>query len=229
MKVRYTDHIVGTDGRFGKAVFGQWRGREVARRYVVPNDPRTPAQLSQRQFFGNGAQTWRLWDLAFSHRSTLVRPVKETWRFAAATVPETPQNLYMAHWIERLANVTTTRLFDWIYFNRFMPPPTSIQGTVRRPDIDFVFTIANPPSGFSTWGVSLIGHQAFDPHAATFDGDFNEASATHGEGSLNSTFQGLSAGEWSVIILCRYINNSVSEDSPLRYQYAASPVLTYTV
>lgn len=42
----------GLSGKLGNIVRYKWKDRECAREWVMPNDPRTPAQLASRKIFG---------------------------------------------------------------------------------------------------------------------------------------------------------------------------------
>lgn len=42
----------GLSGKLGNIVRYKWKDRECAREWVMPNDPKTPAQLASRKIFG---------------------------------------------------------------------------------------------------------------------------------------------------------------------------------
>lgn len=42
----------GLSGKLGNIVRYKWKNRECAREWVMPNDPKTPAQLASRKIFG---------------------------------------------------------------------------------------------------------------------------------------------------------------------------------
>lgn len=42
----------GYSGKLGRVVEYQWKGRDCVRAWVVPNDPKTPAQVDSRKIFG---------------------------------------------------------------------------------------------------------------------------------------------------------------------------------
>lgn len=49
----------GASGKLGDAiVFGSWKGIDVAREYVVPANPRTAAQTTQRGYFTTAVAEW---------------------------------------------------------------------------------------------------------------------------------------------------------------------------
>lgn len=50
---------LGASGQLGKAlVFGSWKGLDVAREYVVPANPQTAAQSTQRGYFAAAVSEW---------------------------------------------------------------------------------------------------------------------------------------------------------------------------
>lgn len=49
----------GASGKLGDAlVFGTWKGIDVARRYVVPSNPQTAAQTTQRGYMADAVDQW---------------------------------------------------------------------------------------------------------------------------------------------------------------------------
>jgi hypothetical protein len=49
----------GASGQLGKAiVFGNWKGIDVAREYVVPSNPQSAAQTTQRGYFTTAVDEW---------------------------------------------------------------------------------------------------------------------------------------------------------------------------
>ena len=50
---------IGATGKIAKAiVFFGWKGLDVAREYVIPSNPRTPAQTAQRSKMSTAVATW---------------------------------------------------------------------------------------------------------------------------------------------------------------------------
>lgn len=228
MKVRYTDHIVGTDGRFGQAVFGQWRGREVARRYVRPHDPRTADQQAQRVLFSNGAHAYRLWTVAETSASQMYKTIEEAWGVVAAGRPVTGQNLFIAHFVETLATVNTTRLFAWLPIPQELPGPTAITHRDSSGDIQVTFTLTNHGADYTIVGFDIFAWIAYNPQTKGVNPQFLAHDNTHGAGNVTAAFTPPATGETSFIVIARYQYNPASPDSPLRFQYAPSAVLTQT-
>lgn len=49
----------GASGKLGDAlVFGKWKGIDVARAYVIPANPRTAAQTTQRSYLADAVDEW---------------------------------------------------------------------------------------------------------------------------------------------------------------------------
>ncbi len=47
-------------GQFGKAlVFSKWKSIQYCRKYVIPSNPSTEAQISIRQYFAQAIATWK--------------------------------------------------------------------------------------------------------------------------------------------------------------------------
>lgn len=231
MRVRYTDHIVGTDGKFGQAVFGQWRGQEVARRYVVPHDPRTDAQLEQRILFSNGAHAWRSWASYVAQKNLTTNPLRDAWQFPAFGRPVTAQNLFMARWIEDLKTATSTRLFLWPYVNTDMPAPTNISHTVDGNNQGFHFNIRTwpAPADFTFAGLFALMHNGQNPKTTTwqpvFDIDYEDAYVGQVSWGISTPLR----GELSVVVMVRYTSTTLPNNSPIKHQYSTSPVTTLTL
>lgn len=49
------DSQKGLSGKIGDTVRYKWKGRECVRQWVVPKDPKTPAQLDSRKVFGKAS------------------------------------------------------------------------------------------------------------------------------------------------------------------------------
>jgi hypothetical protein len=47
-------------GRIGDVVFYKRNGRFFSRRYVIPRNPKTPAQMRQRERFRRAHEAWKL-------------------------------------------------------------------------------------------------------------------------------------------------------------------------
>ena len=70
----------GASGKLGKAlVFGTWKGLDVAREYVIPANPQTAAQTTQRGYLGDAVDAWH------DATNVLTATDKSAWnRFAGA-------------------------------------------------------------------------------------------------------------------------------------------------
>lgn len=81
----------GATGALGKSiVYGSWKGISYARRYAVPSNPKTAAQVAHRTLFSNAVTEWQGLDAA----------VKTQWNEAASGYPLTGFNLYVKSYIE---------------------------------------------------------------------------------------------------------------------------------
>jgi hypothetical protein len=66
-------------GRCGSYVYSWWKGKLHRRRYVVPRDPRTPAQRRSRGAFGKAAKAW-------SENVPLTEAQRHAWYATAAKI-----------------------------------------------------------------------------------------------------------------------------------------------
>ena len=71
-------------GRMGAFVYSYYNGRLHWHRYVVPKDPRTPAQRRSRAAFGKASKAW-------SENQPLTQEQRDDWYAAAATVKCRPR------------------------------------------------------------------------------------------------------------------------------------------
>lgn len=88
----------GASGQLGKAlVYGSWKGINTAREYVVPSNPNSTAQSTQRGYFTTAVDFWHnLTNVltatdkaAWNRRAGLVKPARSGFNeFVAQTVNE---------------------------------------------------------------------------------------------------------------------------------------------
>jgi hypothetical protein len=71
-------------GRWRDRVYYMRGGRQCWRRYVVPKDPRTPAQLRQRAALSAASKAW-------SHSQRLTEEQRQDWRVAGAKIQSRPR------------------------------------------------------------------------------------------------------------------------------------------
>ncbi len=73
-KVRGALFSLNASGQLGDAlVYGRWKGEAYAREYVIPTNPRTPAQEAQREAVKQAVSFWQLPQLAEYVRSAFNR------------------------------------------------------------------------------------------------------------------------------------------------------------
>ena len=87
MKLTYAPIVERASGRFGGMVFSHWQGVELARRFIPPAQPRSLAQVEQRNLFRNLNRIWL----------ELARQRVAPWGFRqrAAGVPGTARNFFI--------------------------------------------------------------------------------------------------------------------------------------
>ncbi len=76
-------------GRVGSLVFYESRGNQYIRRYVIPRNPNTPAQHSQRALFASAVFRWQ-------HIS---ESAKERWKTKARNIPMSGYNLFISTYL----------------------------------------------------------------------------------------------------------------------------------
>ncbi len=80
-------------GAIGGIVFCRRAGGVYARAHVVPQDPKTPAQLDRRRCFREAVVAWR----------ALPDPEKADWRRRAARSERTGYHLFLTEFMARRA------------------------------------------------------------------------------------------------------------------------------
>ncbi len=80
----------GASGQLGEAlVFGKWKGIDVARKYVVPANPNTSGQSTQRGYMTSAVAEWH------DATNVLTATDKAAWNRYAGTLPN-PQSGFNA-------------------------------------------------------------------------------------------------------------------------------------
>jgi hypothetical protein len=90
---------LGAKGKLGDSlVYSSWKGVNTARVYTVPANPKTTAQIAQRDILTQAVDTWQV-----SQNTDLV---KTAWNVAASNSgkPQSGFNLYVSH-LSRLAKI----------------------------------------------------------------------------------------------------------------------------
>lgn len=100
----------GASGQLGKAiVFGRWKGIDIAREYVVPANPKSSAQTTQRGLFGEGVTKWHALLAHVGYKAI----DGEAWnRYAGVLGPLSGFNAFVKTWVnERVAGGTPLGYF----------------------------------------------------------------------------------------------------------------------
>lgn len=95
---------LGARGKLGGVlVFAGWKGIDVAREYVIPSNPQTAAQVTQRSYMTEAVDEWHTTGAA-----ALEGADKSAWdRFAGVLGPMSGFNAFTREWInERVAGGT---------------------------------------------------------------------------------------------------------------------------
>ncbi len=102
---------LGASGQIGKAiVYGSWKGIDVAREYVVPANPKTAGQSTQRGYMTDAVSRWHT-----TGGMALDGDDKSAWnRYASVLGPMSGYNAWVKVWVaERVAGGTPgVHLYD---------------------------------------------------------------------------------------------------------------------
>lgn len=92
----------GASGKLGDAlVYGSWKGIDVAREYVVPANPQTAAQTTQRGFFTTAVTNWHGFQSAVLSNAL----DKASWnRYAGVLGRMSGFNSFVRLWVNELVD-----------------------------------------------------------------------------------------------------------------------------
>lgn len=163
----------GASGKLADTlVFGRWKGVDYARQYVVPANPQSSAQQTQRGYFTGAVSEWHT-----TGSAALEGEDKEAWgRYASTLGAMSGFNAFVRSWVkERVAGGT---------------PPGHFYG-VSNEDLDGDdFGVDVEGDGLSSESVTIhIGN------SLTFFGVSDSVNASGGTASFSGIDTGFSAGE----------------------------------
>ena len=116
MKLTYAPIVERASGRFGGIVFSHWQGVELARRFIPPSQPRSTAQVQQRNLFRNLNRVWQILNGA------PIRPWG--WIKRARGVPGIPRNFFIGANSGIRSVTTPLPVPAWETGNPAFPQPT---------------------------------------------------------------------------------------------------------
>ena len=135
-------------GKVGGVIYSKNKGGSYARNYTKPTNPRTPAQVAQRNRFSYVSSNWRL----------LTSPEREAWNFAASQVP-------VSNKVGERINLTGAQ-----YFNRQNLQVFSGGGTTIITSPSQLVDIIGVVSGSVVAGVTAGAVVSLDLSAILVDG-----------------------------------------------------------
>ncbi|WP_322799220.1 hypothetical protein [Thermoflexus sp.] len=136
-------------------VYSKWKGIKYARRYVVPSNPRTEAQLAVRSVFRFLNQVW----------ANAPALLKEPWEAYATGRNLTDRNAFIGFNVASLRELTN--------LNGFVASPgvlggyplMGISATGGSRSLTASVTVPQLPSGWSVAGVTFVILRQQDPHS----------------------------------------------------------------
>lgn len=179
----------GASGQVAKTVvYSKWRGINYARRHVVPANPRTVAQVRNRDIFATLREAWKL----------SPTQLRAPWAAYSTGRKFTEMNAFLGE--NRLAIGADT---DWQALigspgARGGLPADDFSGTggSSAGEIDVTFVAPQVPTGWTLDGYVAVGIQDQDP-SDRFDQAWKFVEIT--APTLTGTITGLPAGESCVI------------------------------
>jgi hypothetical protein len=121
---------VPTSGRDGLWVYYMRGGKQCRRRYVVPKDPRTPAQRRQRAALSAASKAW-------SQSQRLTQEQRQDWRAAGAKIQSRPRLSQSGPLTGQLHYVGRNCTLDQIGREMLREPPQREgEGQIRSPKVE---------------------------------------------------------------------------------------------
>lgn len=190
-----TSPLFGVDaaGQLGDSlVYSSWKGVKYARRYVIPSNPRTVAQMEVRNTFSFLTQ---LWNAAPSL-------LKEPWGAYAKGQALTDRNGFIKFNVPQLRGASNLDGFVSSPgvsggFSLFSLTATGGSGTITA-----TATVPSLPSGWAVDFVAFVVIKDQDPHT-DWAGIMQAESVA--SAPYQATFSGLPSGRYQVTAYARYM------------------------
>jgi len=140
-------------------VYSSWRGVSYVRRYVIPANPQTDAQMKTRNIFGMLNQAW------------LFAPatVRAPWDAFATGKPLTGRNKFIGDNVKALGrSLTPTTMADFIFSPGALGglPPTTLTLTPAATSITASVVLPEAPSGWTLTSSVAAAIPNLNPTAA---------------------------------------------------------------
>lgn len=213
-------------GRFGGVVFSRWQGVSLIRKFTPPAQPRTPAQVAQRELFTN---------LNRSFPFLRAHPRSYTpWQLRASGVPGIPRSLYLGRNSRNLTGETSLEAFDPIDWpaHDIGDQWTLTAGGTTAGQVTVTVTPTSPtvPQGVSVSNVILVIAKDDNWSQINAIADLQVAVPTGGGGTtaVTHTFTGLTEGD-GVRIFAALTGPEAGMTVFNAYHGSATKTITHTV
>lgn len=202
---------VSASGTIGDSVtFGRWRGVNYARQRVVPANPRTTAQQSQRALVRFVVGAWQ----------RLPVLSQDAFIAAARNTHMTGYNLFAKRNLISLAGATNASAVVVSPGMGGSIPLANISATGGAGTINVSATVGNLPSGYTLQRVAFVAWRNVDPQAGSIDRFWSGDDTTS---PYAFQFTGLASGQYHVSAF------TVSLDAKGNTLYGAPLTATVTV
>jgi hypothetical protein len=136
------------------AVYAKWKGREYRRKYVVPSNPRTPAQMAVRESFANAVDMWHSFNPL---QSAAYTPL-------ASGQVKSGFNLFVGEWQKMTAAERSAFVKPYYGFKQIAAGAAVTGQTLATALNTADYTTVNAPI--------VLGSVTFTKNAGSFDPDF---------------------------------------------------------
>lgn len=176
----------GAAGQIAKTqVYARWRGIPYARRYIVPANPNTSAQVQTRSVFSWCQQVWKL----------MGANAQAPWTSYATGKPLTNRNAFTKFNVQALRSGTDLTAFIGSPGAGGGPPLAAFSATGGSGSISTTVTVPDTPTGWTLAKVAAVAIVNDDPHTSTsYATTYAEATSTPWE----PAFSGLAADAYIV-------------------------------
>jgi len=173
----------GASGQLGRTlVFGSWKGRSYARRYVVPSNPNTLSQQETRSAFSFIQSVYKF------APSLVVAP----WEAYAKGIVMTARNAFTKSNLAAIRGETDLDLLTLCGGALGGPPPASMVSTPGSGQVSVAITAPSDiPSGWTVYSAVAAAIKDGDPATAT---DFIVTAGEDLTASYTVVLTGLPAG-----------------------------------
>lgn len=148
----------GASGQIAKTVvYASWRGRQYARRYLIPANPQSTEQTKTRSAFAWLQQVWKLSPTLF----------QDPWTLFASGQPFTNRNAFGSKNISVLRDAADLAAFVFSPGAKGGVAPTSIAITPGATQLSILINTPTPPTGWTLTSAIAAAIADQDPNTGT--------------------------------------------------------------